>query len=207
MRSVAMLARNDHDALVHAAATDFFAVSDFFASLVGDAFLAAFLTLAHRAFWAAAILVRVPALKVRFFLLFAPNPTAGAFFAVDAAAAIRAAFFTAFLDFAQRALWAAAIFSRAWALKVRFALALVGLLALAGRLDLWLSVVRMPDNSAFACRSLDISASISTTMSRIFMNPPVMRITHRVNFNSAPHCRLLLIGVQGRDCGRDPGRI
>lgn len=50
MRSVSMLARNDHDALVHAAATDFFAVSDFFASLVGDAFLVAFLTSAHRAF-------------------------------------------------------------------------------------------------------------------------------------------------------------
>jgi len=32
-------------------------------------------------------------------------------------------------------------------------------------------------NSALTCCSLDISASISTTMSGIFMNPPVSRIT------------------------------
>ena len=44
----------------------------------------------------------------------------------------RAAFFAAFLDFAQRALWAAAIFSRASALNVRLVLALPAKLALAG---------------------------------------------------------------------------
>jgi hypothetical protein len=64
-------------------------------------------------------LARAPALKVRFFLLFARIPTAGAFFA-------------AFLDFAQRALWAAAIFSRPSALNVRLVLALAAKLALAG---------------------------------------------------------------------------
>jgi len=76
--------------------------------------------------------VRVPALKERFFLLFARNPTAGAFFAVDAAGMLDAAFFAAFLDFAQRALWAAAILSRASALNVRFGLTLPAKLALAG---------------------------------------------------------------------------
>jgi len=75
--------------------------------------------------------VRVPALKERFFLLFARNPTAGAFFAVDAAGMLDAAFFAAFLNFAQRALWAAAILSRASALNVRLVLALPAKLALA----------------------------------------------------------------------------
>jgi len=106
------------------AGTAFLAGADFFATFAVEAFFAAFRTFAHRAFWAAAILARAPALKVRFFLLFARNPTAGAFFAVDAAEVLGAAFFAAFLDFAQRALWAAAIFSRAPALNVRLGLAL-----------------------------------------------------------------------------------
>jgi hypothetical protein len=104
--------------------TAFLAGADFFATFAADPFFAAFRTYAHRAFWAVAILARAPALKVRFFLLFARNPTAGAFFAVDAAGVLGAAFFAAFLDFAQRALWAAAIFSRASALNVRLVLAL-----------------------------------------------------------------------------------
>jgi hypothetical protein len=48
------------------------------------------------------------------------------------AAVLRAAFFAAFLDFAQRALWAAAILSRASAVNVRLVLALPAKLALAG---------------------------------------------------------------------------
>jgi len=126
-------------------------------------------------------LARALVLKVRFFVLLARDPTAGAFFAVDAAAALRAAFFVAFLDFAQRALWAAAILSRASALNVRLVLALPGKLALVGRPGFRFSVVLVPVNSAFTCCSLDISASISTTMSCIFMNPPVLRITRRLN--------------------------
>jgi hypothetical protein len=126
-------------------------------------------------------LARAPTLKERFFLLFARNPTTGAFFVVDAAAVLRAAFFAAFLDFAQRALWAAAILSRAAALNVRLVLALPAKLALAGRPGFHISVLLMPLNSAFTCCSLDISASISTTMSCIFMNPPVSRITRRLN--------------------------
>jgi hypothetical protein len=77
-------------------------------------------------------LARVPVLKLRFFVLLAGKLAVGAFFAVDTATVLRAAFFTAFLDFAQRALWAAAIFSRPSALNVRFGLALPGKLALAG---------------------------------------------------------------------------
>lgn len=92
------------DALALVAETAFFAGADFFVTFAVEAFFAAFLAFAHRVFWAAAILARAPALKVRFFLLFACNPTAEAFFAVDAAGVLRAAFFAAFLDFAQRAL-------------------------------------------------------------------------------------------------------
>jgi hypothetical protein len=147
------------DALALFAGTAFLAGADFFATFAVEAFFAAFRTFAHRAFWAAAILARAPALKVRFFLLFARNPTAGAFFAVDAAAVLRAAFFAAFLDFAQRALWAAAIFSRASALNVRFVLALPAKLVLVGRPAFRFPVVLVPANSAFTCCSLDISAS------------------------------------------------
>jgi hypothetical protein len=169
------------DALTLVAGTAFLAGADFFATFAVEAFFVAFRTFAHRSFWAAAILARAPALKVRFFLLFARNPTAGAFFAVDTATVLRAAFFAAFLDFAQRALWAAAIFSRAPALNVRLVLALPAKLVLAGRPGFRISVVLMPASNAFTCCSLDISASISTTMSCILMNPPVSRITHRLN--------------------------
>jgi hypothetical protein len=158
------------DAPARFAGTAFLAGADFFAIFAEEAFFAAFRTFAHRAFWAAAILARAPALKVRFFLLFARNPTAGAFFAVDAAGVLGAAFFAAFLDFAQRVLWAAAIFARASALNVRLALTMPANLALAGRPGFRFPVV--PVNSAFTCCSLDISASISTTRSCIFMNPP-----------------------------------
>src|ERR1700722_6133730 len=148
--------------------TGFFAGADFFATFAAEVFFAAFRTFAHRAFWAAAILARAPALKVRLFLLFARNPAVVAFFA-------------AFLVFAQRALWAAAIFSRASALNLRLVLALPPKLVFAGRPGSHIPVVLMPANSAFICCSLDISASISTTMSCIFMNPPELRITHRLN--------------------------
>jgi hypothetical protein len=107
------------DAPAPFAETAFLAGADFFATFAVEAFFAAFRTFAHRAFWAAAILARVPVLKVRFFVLLAGKLAVGAFFA-------------AFLDFAQRALWAAAIFSRPSALNVRFGLALPGKLALAG---------------------------------------------------------------------------
>jgi hypothetical protein len=155
--------------------------ADFFATFAVEAFFAAFRTFAHRPLWAAAILARTPALKVRLFLLFARNPAVAAFFAVDAAGVLGAAFFAAFLDFAQRALWAAAILSRASALNVRLVLAFPAKLVLACRPSSRISVVLVPANSAFTCCSLDISASISTTMSCIFMNPPGLRITHRLN--------------------------
>ncbi|MGD0157070.1 MAG: hypothetical protein ABSB50_13300 [Terracidiphilus sp.] len=113
------------------AETAFLAGADCFATFAEAAFFAAFRTFAHRAFWAAAILARAPALKVRFFLLFARNPTVGALFAVDATEELDAAFFAAFLDFAQRALWAAAILSRASALNVRLGLVLRAKLLLA----------------------------------------------------------------------------
>jgi hypothetical protein len=169
------------DALVLVAGTAFLVGADFFATFAVEAFFAAFRTFAHRAFWAAAILARAPALKERFFLLFARNPTAEAFFAVDAAGVLGAAFFAAFLDFAQRALWAAAIFSRPPVLNVRLALTLPGKLVLVGRPAFRVPVVLVPVNSAFTCCSLDISASISTTMSCIFIPPPGLRITHRLS--------------------------
>jgi len=128
------------------AGTAFLAGADFFATFAVEAFFVAFRTFAHRSFWAAAILARAPALKERFFLLFARNPTAGAFFAVDTATVLGAAFFAAFLDFAQRALWAAAIFSGASALNVRFVLALPAKLVLTGRPGFRFSVVLVPLN-------------------------------------------------------------
>jgi len=85
-----MVARNDHDALVHAAAIDFFAVSDFFEPLVGDAFFAAFLTLAQRAFWAATMLARPSELMARFFVLFACESVLITFVLGDAATVLGA---------------------------------------------------------------------------------------------------------------------
>ena len=183
------------DAPALAAGTAFLAGTDFFATFAIEAFFAAFRTLAHRAFWAAAILARAPALKVRLFVLFARNPDVEAFLAVDGPAVLGADFFAFFLDFAHRARCAAAIFSRASALNVRPVLAMPGKLVVAGRLCFRFSEVLVPVNSAFTCCSLDISASISTTMSSVFMNPPVLRINHQVSFNSAPSRRLLSIGV------------
>jgi hypothetical protein len=60
----------------------------------------------------------------------------------------------ALFDFAQRALWAAAIFSRASALSVRLAFAPDGLLGV------WVTMALVPVNSAFAFWSRNISASI-----------------------------------------------
>jgi len=171
------------------AETAFLAEADFFATFAEEAFFAAFRTLAQRAFWAAAILARALALKVRFFVLFGRKLAFVAFFVDDAAAVLRAAFFAAFFDFAQRALWAAAIFSRASALNVRLALALPAKLLLAGRPAFRFRVVLVPANSAFTCCSPDISASIWAKMSCMFTNPPVLRINHWANSNSVPSYR------------------
>jgi hypothetical protein len=99
----------------------------------------------------------------------------------------RMVYFAVFLDLAQRARCAAAIFSRASGLKVRRAgvlwansagLKVVALLReafFAGRPGL-----RPPDRpagSAFACWSRAISASIARIMSSVFMNPLNMRST------------------------------
>ncbi len=85
--------------------------------------------------------------------------------------------FAAFLDFAQRAFCAAAIFARASGLKVRtaftFARGFVGssLVSLgrpatpAGRPGFLLAEVPVPTKSAFACCNREISASIWTTIS------------------------------------------
>jgi hypothetical protein len=88
--------------------------------------------------------------------------------------------FAAFLDFAQRAFCAAAIFARASGLKVRtaftFARSFVGssLVSLgrpatpAGRPGFLLTVVPGLAKSAFACCNRKISASILTTISFVF---------------------------------------
>jgi len=98
-------------------------------------------------------------------------------FAAGAAAALRASFFAAFLDLAQRACCAAAIFARASALKVRTALVVLGS---AGRPGFRFHVVVVPVNIARACCSREISASISKTMVFVSMNPPLSRITHKL---------------------------
>jgi hypothetical protein len=96
--------------------------------------------------------------------------------------------FAAFLDFAQRAFCAAAIFARASGLKVRtdFTFAGSSLVVLgrpttpAGRPGFLLTVV-VPAlaKSAFACCNREISASIWTTISFVFkVYPPVSRITY-----------------------------
>jgi hypothetical protein len=71
--------------------------------MAGVTFFAAVLTLAQRAFWAAAILARAPALKMRFFVLFADELAAAALFPVDSTTALGTVFLTASLDLAQRA--------------------------------------------------------------------------------------------------------
>jgi hypothetical protein len=101
-------------------------------------------------------------------------------FAAGAAAALRASFFAAFLDLAQRACCAAAIFARASALKVRTALVLLGKLAPAGWPGFRFHVVLVPVNIARACCSREISASISKTIVFVSMNPPLSRITHKL---------------------------
>lgn len=96
-------------------------------------------------------------------------------------------YFAVFLDLAQRARCAAAIFSRASGLKVRRAgvflanpagwklVALLGEAFFATRPGLrppgW------PARSAFACWSRAISASIARIMSSVFMNPLDVRST------------------------------
>jgi hypothetical protein len=159
----------------------------------------AFLAFAQRAFCAAAILPRASGLTVRFFALFFAFFTAElaavAFLPADTAEVLRAALFTVFFDFAQRALCAAAILSRASALNVRFFPELPATLL---RPAFRFSVVLVPVSNAFTCCSRDISASISATIFCVSMNPPVLRITYILTSANAP--RVLLIGV-----GRPPG--
>lgn len=105
-----------------------------------------------------------------------------------AAATFRAAFFAAFLDLAQRALCAAAIFARASSLSVRLAAGLVAdfsemdLVALSGKLTrdglpgFRLTVISVPAKSALASCSREICASISTMMSVVFIDPLPSRI-------------------------------
>ena len=109
-------------------------------------------------------------------------------FTAGTVATARAAFFAAFFVFAQRAFCAAAIFARASALRVRFAAGLVAdfaemeRVALPGKLTrdglpgFRLTVISVPAKSAFAPRSREINASISTMMSVVFIDPLPSRI-------------------------------
>jgi hypothetical protein len=180
----------------------FFAGRDLFAPLAGmailsarevaalrTAFCPAFLTFAQRAFCAAAILARASALIVRFFELFFALFTADlavvAFLRAGTAEVLRAALFTAFFDFAQRALCADAILSRASALNVRFFPELSATLL---RPAFQLSVLLVPVSNAFTCCSRDISASISATIFCVSMNPPVLRITYNLTPRMRREC-------------------
>jgi hypothetical protein len=107
------------DALTLVAETVFSTRTDFFAIFAEAAFFPAVLTFAQRAFCAATILARSSALRTAVFTLFARKVIVVALDAADAAAVLRASFFAAFLDLAQRALWPAAIFSRASAPNAR----------------------------------------------------------------------------------------
>jgi hypothetical protein len=159
------------------------------------AFFPAFFTFAQRAVCPAAILARASGLTVRFFALFTAGLAVAAFLRAGTAEVWRAARFTAFFAFAQRALCAAAILSRASALNVRFFPELPATLL---RPAFRFSVVLVPVSNAFTCCSRDISASISATTFCVSMNPPVLRIPYNLTSANAP--RVLLIGV-----GRAPG--
>jgi hypothetical protein len=151
----------------------------------------ALFTFAQRAFCPAAILARASGLTVRFFALFAAGLALVAFLGAGTAEELRAAlFFKAFSDFAQRALCAAAILSRASALSLRFFPELPAMLL---RPDLRFSAALFPVSNAFTCCSRDISASISATIICVSMNPPVLRITY--NLTSTNARRVQLIGV------------
>ena len=111
-------------------------------------------------------------------------PLGAALFTAGAAATFRAAYFAAFLDFAQRAFCAAATFARASGLMVRrtkgFAADFAGMELVAlpdkltrdGRPGFRFIVISVPAKSAFAFPSRDINASISIRMSALFMDPP-----------------------------------
>src|ERR1035441_7028187 len=116
------------------------------------------------------------------------TPLGVTLFTAGAAATARASFFAAFFVFAQRAFCAAAIFARASVLRVRLAAGLAAdfagmeFVALPdkftrdGRHGLRLIVISVPAKSAFASRSREIIASISTMMSVVFIDPLPLRI-------------------------------
>src|ERR1035437_5173489 len=115
--------------------------------------------------------------------VFGTTPLGVALFTAGTAATLRAAFLAAFLAFAQRAFCAVAIFARASPLRVRCTTGLVAdfaemeLVALPGKLtrdglpSFRLIVISVPAKSAFAPRSREINASISTMMSVVFIDP------------------------------------
>ena len=101
-----------------------------------------------------------------------------AFLAVGAGADFSAAFL-ALRTLAQRFFWAAAIFSREAALRLRV-VALAGLVTLVadGRPGLRFSVALTAVSNCLTCCSRDISASISETIAIVSINPPLFSITH-----------------------------
>ncbi len=113
-----------------------------------------------------------------FFPGVALEAVAAVFLAVDAGAEFRAAFL-ALRTLAQRFFWAAAIFSREAALRVRV-VALAGLVKLIadGRPGLRFSVALTAVSNCLTCCSRDISASISETIAIVSINPPFFSITH-----------------------------
>jgi hypothetical protein len=97
----------------------------------------------------------------------------------------RAYFFSTFLLLAQRFFCAAEILARASGVMVRAGLELAAIrlgaagevlrdvVLPAGRPGFRLMIASVPLRSAFACCRREISASIATTKSFVFMNPPV----------------------------------
>ncbi len=135
-----------------------------------------FLTFSQRAFCAAAIIARASALMAGRALALAGRLAEAAFFAPDPVMVLRAFFFAALLNLAQRAFCPAAIFARASGLIV------CRLVGFPGKLDptvrrgfRWPSVL-VSLNSALTRCSRDISASISTTILWVSMNPPLLMI-------------------------------
>ena len=112
------------------------------------------------------------------------GPFGMVFFAATAAVALRASFFAALLDFAQRAFCAAEIFARAASLKVRTGLLLLRL-ALAEVGGLFRLPTLVPAKSARACCSREISASISRTILFVSMIPSAIEDNPRIE---SPFC-------------------
>jgi len=135
-----------------------------------------FLTLAQRAFCAAAIFARASALIFGRALALAGSLAEAAFFAPDSAVVLSAFLLAAVLTLAHRAFCPAAIFARASGLMVYRVVNSPGKLEATVCRGLRCPSVFVSLNSALTRCKRDISASISTTILWVSMYPPLLMI-------------------------------